>query len=547
MADLQWHDDGNYHWCTWSTADGNSYDYHIRLAANSYNSGGSLFNMFNSLPNVNAPSGGEKVAVLNGGIFYSYGGAYYNTGPERTWYGIEQQWDNSPSGYLKMGSWGSDFDFTTGSVSSYPVALGCPANSAGSGESGVSSTRSHAFIGHGNGVNYMGYCRTASDPQQSGITGAQIVAKMTGLYGGTCAVLDGGGSTQMQYMGSTKTSGDGRSIKNAIVLYRTVKSPGPTPDEPVPPAAVNDGDKNDVAGLAYFVMNNNLKITKNCGLVHNNQLKLDPKGIYVVHSNALKALIKRFNLNYVLNGGVINEDYYRFYWYTANFGLPVPTHANYQNLPVRFWGWYKNSSFGGNNYNRIVQTATGDRTYYAKWLQYKKQYRGYYLVQGSTQQSIPEDSYSGTASPVYFSSRQTHGSSVNVTKLFANFDNCTSSWDLYIKPRVDYGYFTGGEGQAYYHNIGTLYSQGEDPSEKSVNFTVPAGSSVGFRVYQAGGGRNKLFLYSGAYYKYGGQTREYVDWQDSSSPPSGTWDSGYPEERYVQRYYNGSSWTLWST
>ena len=38
--------------------------------------------MFNSLPNVNAPSGGEKVAVLNGGIFYQYNRAGYNIGPE---------------------------------------------------------------------------------------------------------------------------------------------------------------------------------------------------------------------------------------------------------------------------------------------------------------------------------------------------------------------------------------------------------------------------------------------------------------------------------
>lgn len=159
MADLTWYDDGSYHWCAWSSSDSNNYDYHVRLAANSYRDGGGYFNMFNSLPNVNAPSGGEKVAVLNGGIFYKYDGAGYNTGPEVGWYyNVLQENFGGQSDYLAMGSWGGSFNFgTSGNIyGNYPLVLGGPSRSNGTGEPGCSATTSHAFIGNGGGVNYMG-------------------------------------------------------------------------------------------------------------------------------------------------------------------------------------------------------------------------------------------------------------------------------------------------------------------------------------------------------------------------------------------------------
>ena len=170
-----------------------------------------------------------------------------------------------------MGSWGGSFDFGTveNIYGNYPLVLGGPARSNGTGESGCSATTSHAFIGNGGGVNYMGWC--------TGVSGATCVSKMTGKYGGTCMILDGGGSTQMWYMGQTKRpSSDGsyRNIKNAIVLYRTVKSvdpgPGPGPD-PQPPSSTEpkpeDGSLDEsktgaVASKSYALVNGSLKLAK---------------------------------------------------------------------------------------------------------------------------------------------------------------------------------------------------------------------------------------------------------------------------------------------
>lgn len=84
-------------------------------------------------------------------------------------------------------------------------------------------------------------------------------------------ILDGGGSTQMWYMGQTKRpSSDGsyRNIKNAIVLYRTVKSTDPDePDdpavEPIPGAGKLDEVRSGaVASRSYALVNGELKKAK---------------------------------------------------------------------------------------------------------------------------------------------------------------------------------------------------------------------------------------------------------------------------------------------
>ena len=96
---------------------------------------------------------------------------------------------------------------------------------------------------------------------------------MTGKYGGTCMILDGGGSTQMWYMGSTKrASSDGsyRNIKNAIVLYRTVKSTEPDPPTPPPSStepkpgegSLDESRTGAVAARSYALVNGSLKLAK---------------------------------------------------------------------------------------------------------------------------------------------------------------------------------------------------------------------------------------------------------------------------------------------
>ena len=301
-----------------------------------------------------------------------------------------------------------------------------------------------------------------------------------------------------------------------------------------------------VSGVSYVYKDGALKQANPWYRNNNGALQGRPKGIYMMQNNELIPLILKYFVNFNSNGGsdVAQQNYYSVI--ESIDSLPTPTHSSYDSRSVIFDGWFYDNNFE-TCAGSLTATATGDREYCAKWVQSKTQYSGSYTTSSSTSQSIPSDSYSGSSSPVYFrcggSSPVTHSSAITITSINADFDNCLSDWTDYVKPQVDYGYFTGGEGSSYYTNVGSLYSQGESPSTKTVSYTLPQGSSMGFRVYQSGS-RTKLYLNSGSY-SYGGSSSSYADWQDSSSPPSGSWDSGYPIRRNVSRYYNGSSWTSW--
>lgn len=136
-----------------------------------------------------------------------------------------------------------------------------------------------------------------------------------------------------------------------------------------------------------------------------------------------------------------------------------------------------------------------------------------------------------------------------IKKIFANFDYCNSSWNYYRKPKVEYGYYTNPGTYTSFVRVGTLYDEGSDPYAKTVNMTLPAGCAVGLRTARTTDGitRQYAYLYDGSYYTYTGTTTKTADWQDSPNPPSGNWASGYPSTRYVQRHFNGSSWTNWGS
>lgn len=546
MADLQWHDDGNYHWCTWSVSSDNKYKYHIRLAANSYRNGGGLFNMFNSLPNVNAPSGGEKVAVLNGGIFYPYDGAYYNIGPEVAWYqNVLQENFGGQSDYLAMGSWGENFSFgTVGSIyDNYPLVLGGPARSNGTGEGGCDATTSHAFIGKGGSVNYMGWC--------TGVKGSTCVNKMTGKYGGKCMILDGGGSTQMWYMGSTKrASSDGsyRNIKNAIVLYRTVNSSEPEePDDPAvqpePGTGTIDNTQTDIKGLSYILKNGELKKANPWYYLKDGQLIGRPLCIYRLQGDTLQPLIKRFSVDLETYDGEYLPD--KNYYWGESVALTEPTHGAYDGHDVHFWGWFTDTTFS-DQVSSIGTDASGDKSYYAKWLQYKKQYKGDYTYTGTATMTLtdPDSSVTNSTNTNQYWCFTQFSKETTITHVKCDFDCSTASWTNYVKPEV---WLCVGP-DSNWQNMSAkvkVQSKGGSAGSKDVNVTVPAGHYICLRAtWVRDNGQTKMY-FNNASIKYGGTVTETVNWQDSQNPPKGNWASGYPTERYVQRYYNGTSWTDW--
>lgn len=73
---------------------------------------------------------------------------------------------------------------------------------------------------------------------------------------------------------------------------------------------------------------------------------------------------KKYNVTFVLNSGVINSGSIDYYVETVGASLPTDvTKENYY-----FAGWYDNESFEGKAVTEISAEATGDKTYYARFL-----------------------------------------------------------------------------------------------------------------------------------------------------------------------------------
>ncbi len=93
--------------------------------------------------------------------------------------------------------------------------------------------------------------------------------------------------------------------------------------------------------------------------------KLDNDGYGLIPASSGTNLIAAaaYTVTYNKNSGTIaNESNYTSYVYGAGLTLPTPTRTNYT-----FGGWYENSNCTGTKVTSISTTATGNKTYYAKW------------------------------------------------------------------------------------------------------------------------------------------------------------------------------------
>lgn len=613
---MKWIDKGTYHWAEW-TNDDEDYDYFVRVACenDNGNSRNPCFLVSNSLPNVNAPSGASELVVINGSIFKtdtgSYGVGYlaYNNGGNVTTYSYQAKQYNfgtspSSSDYLSMYSEGNaNFNFAeTGADGSrnveagwYPVTLGCNVRSNGTGADGTYATSSHSFIGRNGNYNYAGYC--------TGVSGSTAVSYMTGYYGGgTCAILDGGGSTYCRYQGTTKCSSS-RAIHNAIaVYYKKKEQPTPTTQYTVSvnaspanggtvtgggtydsgtsvtlTATANDGYaftkwsdgstsesltitvSSNVSYTAYFnsigitdsrkispyaigrtfvYTNGSLKLADPWYRLHNNALQGRPDAIYQLQNGSLQPLIFKNYINFTINGGNAISPL-DFYTLTESISsLPTPTHSDYDSRAVTFDGWYYDNTFATKVLG-VSSEAAGSRSYCAKWVQTKTQYSGNYEIKSTY--TLPSETISTSGTVYYNKYIQPDDGTLTVTSLYMDVDSYYSDYTGYTKCRVDYGYAIVGSGTATV--LGTLYSQGEIPTVKSVNYTVPSNGLIMFKIYPAYSTSNAKCTLNTANATV--LNTKTADWQDSSSPPSGSWASGYPITRELTRYYDGSSWTDW--
>lgn len=79
-----------------------------------------------------------------------------------------------------------------------------------------------------------------------------------------------------------------------------------------------------------------------------------------------KWVLEKYSINYELNGGNKPDDGVidSYTIESATFNLPEPTKKD--NV---FKGWYSNKDFLGDKTEKIVSGSTGNKTFYAKWLQ----------------------------------------------------------------------------------------------------------------------------------------------------------------------------------
>ena len=86
-----------------------------------------------------------------------------------------------------------------------------------------------------------------------------------------------------------------------------------------------------------------------------------------------------------VNDGTIGENVTDYTYGTA-VTLPVPTKNGY-----KFEGWYDNAEFTGVTVTEISAAATGDKTYYAKWV--AEQYTITFNTDGGAFVETPISSY----------------------------------------------------------------------------------------------------------------------------------------------------------
>lgn len=73
----------------------------------------------------------------------------------------------------------------------------------------------------------------------------------------------------------------------------------------------------------------------------------------------------KFQINFVLNGGTLSSSYEKKY--VAGYVKNLPTKTEVTRSGYTFGGWFENSSFSGTAVTQIPASATGVKTYYAKW------------------------------------------------------------------------------------------------------------------------------------------------------------------------------------
>lgn len=176
--------------------------------------------------------GWKRMAVVNGGLFFPYGGVIYAEGIEKCYGVVNELDDASLDNCMSMGTFGgvpivASQAYIKKNIDLYRGAL---TGAFGLLNNGVVDTRGKdkhlAIFNAKSGRTIVGkkpdgtivIASFYGTTGVSGLTGTQTVslAKSLGMNNAIC--LDGGGSVSMEYDGMSKVSTT-RKVKNAIGVY----------------------------------------------------------------------------------------------------------------------------------------------------------------------------------------------------------------------------------------------------------------------------------------------------------------------------------------
>lgn len=74
------------------------------------------------------------------------------------------------------------------------------------------------------------------------------------------------------------------------------------------------------------------------------------------------------NISYVLNGGKFVDGYTAPSAYQEGTAVKLPTAENVERNHYTFSGWYMDAGFGGEASTKVLETQSGNLSYYAKWI-----------------------------------------------------------------------------------------------------------------------------------------------------------------------------------
>lgn len=231
--------------------DRTNYEYRWSVDGNPFGTPGDVASMSGHYDNLLKDAGWEEVLAVNGGIFYSWDGAYYANGLEKS-RGVNNQDVNMSAVadynnamaigatytgdlvFAKQSYIISHLDEYYGAVTGMGILLGGEECTYGRKEfsSQWNCISGRTIIGEDNNGNFLSYS-LAGVTGKTGLYGKELVSLCKSLGFRNAILLDGGGSVWRRINGKDDITTT-RKTKNSVHLYRKKRPNSVVEEKPAP-------------------------------------------------------------------------------------------------------------------------------------------------------------------------------------------------------------------------------------------------------------------------------------------------------------------------